>query len=175
MRGENGFAGGDPEDCGDDLGGGGVLEEVAGGAGSEGGEEVGVGAEGREDEDFGGIGMPADLGGGGDAVEDGHADVHQDDVGVKVADGVDCLTAVGCLADELHRRGSAEHAGQTGSDERVVVHQEQPDGRTHAVIVGSTAARPPTGTRHPGRPVLDPATDQRSPLGEADQADMRSG
>ena len=86
MRGcEQGVACRDDADGGGELLGADVLEEEAAGAGPQGLVDVLVEVEGGEDEDVGGRRRCSEPAGGLDAVELGHADVHEDDVGLVLA------------------------------------------------------------------------------------------
>ena len=76
---EQRVTGGDGADGGHELFGRGGLEQVAACAGPQRRVDLGVSAEGGQHQHLRVDGQPFD---GGDAVEVGHAQVHQDDVGV---------------------------------------------------------------------------------------------
>ena len=68
-----------------------------------------------------------DPAGGLDAVEAGHAQVHEDDVGGELGSQGDGLGAVGCLAHHLEVRLAGEHADDPGAHHRVVVDHQKAD------------------------------------------------
>ncbi|OLT26004.1 hypothetical protein BJF83_21730 [Nocardiopsis sp. CNR-923] len=73
-------------DGGEDVFGRGAFEEEAGGAGAQGVPDVVVVVEGGDDDDAGWVLEGLGEGVGGlDAVEAGHAHVHEDDVGAGAA------------------------------------------------------------------------------------------
>jgi hypothetical protein len=97
------LAGGHDADARRELLGRHVLEQEAAGAGAQRLVDVLVEVERGEHEDAGRR-VPArgdHLARGLDAVELGHADVHEHDVGLEPARGVDRLAAVGRLADDV--------------------------------------------------------------------------
>jgi hypothetical protein len=102
--GQDGFAGCDPRDRAQDLGGWGVFEQEAAGPGAQRAQDVLVGVEGGQDDDLGWVGSGAQLFGGGEAVEGGHADVHQHHVRGVGVDGGGYFASVAGLA----------HHGQVG-------------------------------------------------------------
>ncbi|CAM5499990.1 hypothetical protein SALBM311S_03435 [Streptomyces alboniger] len=61
-----------------------------------------------------------------DAVEPGHADVQEDDVGTVVPGRLAGLVAVGRLGDDRDVRAAGEQGGQAGSDHGVVVGHDDP-------------------------------------------------
>src|SRR5690606_41129363 len=65
---------------------------------------------------------------GGDAVDSGHADVEQDDVGAVGVDGFAGFPAVGGLRHDGDVVAAGEHGGQAGPDHRVVVGDDDPEG-----------------------------------------------
>ena len=67
------------------------------------------------------------LAGRGDAVEVGHADVHEDDVRAQGSHLVERGAPVGGLADDLDRVVAREHRLEAGAHEVVVVHEEDAD------------------------------------------------
>ena len=69
------------EDRGEDVLTREVLEEVAVGAGLYGAQDVPVGVVGRQNHDAGRVGAGGDPTGGLDAIESGHVQVHEDDIG----------------------------------------------------------------------------------------------
>ena len=62
-----------------------------------------------------------------EAVELGHADVHQDDVGPQRAHLVDRLAAVRGLADDLDVGLGVEDHAEAGAHERLVVDEQDAD------------------------------------------------
>lgn len=103
-RGDVGLAGEGMADGGDEFFRGGVFEDIGEGTGFEGAEEVGgVRVHGEEDEfRFG------KLAGGFDAVEHGHGDVGDDDIGPEGEGFLDELAAVGGGADDVELRGEED-------------------------------------------------------------------
>ena len=77
------------------------------------------------------MGLRAQQPGGGDPVEPRHPDVHQDDIGVVQVDGGQDAVAVAGLADDLDLRGAGQHRRQSGTDQRVVVDDEDADRGSH--------------------------------------------
>ena len=110
----------------------GVLHEESAGAGAERLEDVLVEREGREDHDPDGgeAGVGGDLAGGGETVELGHADVHQDDVGLLLARERERLAAVARLADHPDVVLGVEEGAEAAADERLVVRKQDLDPRS---------------------------------------------
>jgi hypothetical protein len=80
--------------------------------------------EGGEDQDSCPRGGPGEGVGCGDAVEVGHADVHQDDVGRQPADSLDGF-ASGCrLTDDVDVGVGAQQFDEPGAHEVVVVRDQ---------------------------------------------------
>ncbi len=65
-----------------------------------------------------------------DPVELGHADVHQDDVGLQPLGLLDRVEAVGGLADDLEVILGVEDHAEPGADERLVVSDQQAHAQT---------------------------------------------
>src|SRR5262249_56157086 len=117
------------------VGGGGGGEDGGGGRGGAGAEQLG----------------------GGEAVERGHADVHQHHVrGVGVYHGGH-LGSIGCLAHQGQVGRAADDHREAGPDERVIVDDEDPDRGvhlghgSHAQSRKSPAAVGPCSSRPPAR------------------------
>jgi hypothetical protein len=89
--------------------------------------DVLVEVEGGEDEDARRGMLGGDPSGGFDAVEVGHADVHQHDVRQHPADGVDRLVAVRSLAYDVDVGLGGEDYPEAGADELLVVGDEDAD------------------------------------------------
>ena len=104
----------------------GVLEQEAAGAGAQRGEHVLVEVERRQDDHARRrVAVALDQHPRRrDAVEPGHADVHQHDVGGGDREALERLAAVLGLADHRHVGLRVDHHPQTGADERLVVDQE---------------------------------------------------
>jgi len=66
---------------------------------------------------------------GGDAVHHRHADVEADDVGAQLLRPRDRLAAVRGLPHHLEAVGLVQQARDAAADDRVVVHDEDPDHR----------------------------------------------
>ena len=79
-----------------------------------------------------------------DAVEVGHADVHQHHVRVQQPGAVDRVAPVAGLADHLDGGVARQHPAQAGSHQVVVVHDQHSNGRGHSGATGSLHA-PGTG------------------------------
>ena len=73
---------------------------------------------------------------GGDAVQAGHADVHQDDVGPQGGQPLDGFEATDALGHDLEPVGGGEDPGQAGPDDRLVVHERHPDHRVPPSATG---------------------------------------
>src|SRR5207247_8764718 len=99
--GEERISAGDGADCGEELCGRVVFEHEAAGAGAERLVDVCVEVEGRQDQDarivIGGEDSPRCL----EAVEFGHADVHQHDRGLKAGGLLDRLQSVARLGYQV--------------------------------------------------------------------------
>src|SRR5690606_19514131 len=79
---------------------------------------------------------------GFDPVHLRHADVHQDDVRAQTASFRHRLPAVGHLAHHFHVVGSADELGKTGSDQGLVVDDQDFD--AHRGILAATRNPPPS-------------------------------
>jgi hypothetical protein len=101
--------------------GAGALEEEARGAGAERAEDVVVLFEGRQDQDPHSRSRSRQLTGGGDPVQVGHADVHQDHVRGQPARLLDGLPPGRRLADDLDVGVGGEEFHQPGAHQAVVV------------------------------------------------------
>ena len=91
---------------------------------------------------------------GGCAIDPGHVQVHQDDVGIELLCEAHGIGAVAGLADDCEVLVALEHAAQPVTNDRVVV-DDQDSGGTHALaplggeaIAGTRAeiAVPPPGS-----------------------------
>src|ERR1700683_780365 len=119
-------------------------------------EDVLVQVERGEDEDPG-AGTTASFGKnlprGLDPVQHRHPDVHDDDGRGEAGRELDRLPAVGRLADDLQVVLGVDQRGERGTEQRLVVHDQNP-GRHPAPSIGTWAF-----TRKP-RPVSGSATSQ---------------
>src|SRR5918996_2233465 len=121
---EERVAGGDRVDGGDELLRPRALEQEAGGARAERSEDVVVLLEGREDHDPR-VGCDSqELTGCGDAVQVGHADVHEDDVRAEFERALDGGPPVSGLADDPQPLVAREDGPEAGAHEVVVVDDE---------------------------------------------------
>src|SRR6202020_2290943 len=121
--GQDGVAGRDGADGGDQVGGLGVLEQEAAGAGSQAGVDVVVEVEGGQDQHLGRQPGGHDVASRLDAVVAGHPDVHEHHVGTQRGAHGDGGGPVGGLADHLDVVFGVEHQAATHPDERMVVDQ----------------------------------------------------
>jgi hypothetical protein len=80
-----------------------AFEQEAAGAGAERAEDVLVDLEGGQDDHLCGRRRLEQFGGRGDAVEVGHADVHEHDIGTVVSRTLDREPAVLRFGDDLDR------------------------------------------------------------------------
>ena len=116
-------------DGGDEVDRRDVLQEEPAGTGAERLDDVLVGVEGRQHQhatrrrDA----LADELTGRLDAVEGGHADVHDDDVRAAPAGLGDALATVGRLADDLDVILAVEDHPEAGPDELLVVHEQDAD------------------------------------------------
>ena len=105
---------------------------------------VAVEAERRQDQDPR-VGLRADDAPGRlDAVQDGHADVHQHDVGSQASGACNCVLAVAGFADDAHLRLALKDLAQADADECLVV-GDQHGGHTVGSLARTT--KPPPGLR----------------------------
>ena len=141
LGGEQRVAVGDGADSVEQLLGGRVLQEEPAGPGFQGREDVFVEVEGGEDEDPDpvGDGVGQQMRGGLDAVHHRHADVHEHDVRHVEAAGRDRLRAVARLGDDLHVLGGIDEDAESGSDQDLVVDDDDPDGHVLASEVCNLA------------------------------------
>jgi hypothetical protein len=115
---------------------GGVFEQEAAGAGAERLIDVFVEVEGGQHQDPGGcVGGRDELAGGFKAVEDRHADVHQDYIGVQASGCLDRLAAVAGFADDLDVGLGLEEHAKAGPDQPFVVGEQDAD--AHGGPLGS--------------------------------------
>src|ERR1700749_3256846 len=98
---DDGAAAGDVVEGAADLFGAGVFGQVAAGAGAEGVDDRAVVGVGDEDDDADVWAPLAELAGGGGAVQVGHAQVHQDHVGLGLLGHGQRFLAVGGGADHF--------------------------------------------------------------------------
>ena len=120
------LAAADGPDPGEDLVGVGVLEQVAHGAGVQGAHDALPVGERRQDEHLREL-LGHDLAGGAHAVDPGHLEVHEHDVGPQGARLLDGLGAVGGLADDGDVVDAGEELGQAAPHHGVVVDQQHGD------------------------------------------------
>jgi hypothetical protein len=130
-----------------ELGRFGVLDQKAAGTPAQRLEDVLIQLERRQDDDLrlGQAGVSDDLAGGGQAVEHGHADVHQHDVGAFPLGEQDGLFAVTGLADHLDVGLGVEQRAESGTDKCLIIGQQYAD-QPWSLLMGSyrlsRAARP---------------------------------
>ena len=105
----------------DEIGFGGIFKQVALGAGFQGAQDVAfIGMHAEHDHENIWIGL-RDLKGGFDAVEIGHADVHDDYVGLERFCKRDGFAAVAGLADDGEIGLLLDEQTETAADELVII------------------------------------------------------
>src|SRR6201996_1716500 len=125
---DDGAAAGDVVQGAADLLGAGVFGQVAAGAGAERVDDrvvVGVGGE-HDDLNIGAA--VAELTGGGGAVQMGHAQIHQDHVGLGLLGQPECFLAVGGGPHHLDIGQQAQEHGQAFAHHPLVIGGQHPDG-----------------------------------------------
>ena len=160
---------GDEPDAVDQPGGGDVLEQEAAGAGPDGVVHVGVEVEGGQHEHLGEVGVAADQPGGLDAVQVGHAHVHEGDVRCLCRHQVHQLAPVVRRPDHRHVGLRVDQRREPGADHRLVVGDHDADhGRPRGSVASTTNSSPDCSCGQPAAQCLDP-------LPHAGQAVPRSG
>jgi hypothetical protein len=123
----------------------GVLEQEAARSPADRAHRRLVEVEGREHDDAR-LPPAARLRGGEDgargldAVHDGHADVHEDDVGQGLLRHPDALDAVARLADELEVGLAGDEHADARAEERLVVDEPDADAVAHAPTAAGSDA-----------------------------------
>ena len=147
--GEEGIAGGDDPHGVEDVFGSGVFEEEAARSAAQRLVDVVIEIErGQHDDPYPGeLGIAGDPSGGLEPVESGHPDVHEEDVRPHASRDVDGVGAVVGFADQFEVVGVADHRGEPGADERLVVGDGDRDGHDSTVPSGRRALtwNPPLG------------------------------
>ena len=69
--------------------------------------------------------------GGGDAVQGGHPDIHEDDVGLSGLDHGKNTDTVGGLTDHAHVLLRIEDHAEAGTDQVLIVHQRNAQSSGH--------------------------------------------
>jgi len=146
--GEQRLAAGDDADGSGDLFGRRVLEHEAARARAQRVVHVGVEAEGGQDQHARARLRRHDQSGRLDPVQDGHADVHQHDVGAQAAGFGDRVLAVAGLTDDARLWLRLEDLAEPDADERLVVGDQ--DAR-HRIGSRTRTAKPPLGRRPASR------------------------
>ena len=143
---EQRVAPGDHPDRLEQLGWFGVLDQEAASPGAEGLVDVFVGLEGSQDDDLdpGQVLVGRDAPGGFQAVDAGHPDVHQDDVGALAAGEVHGLLAIRGLTDDVQVLGRVDQDAEPGADQRLVVGEQDPD---HGLAPSAGSRAPSAGRR----------------------------
>src|SRR5699024_8981440 len=122
-----------------------VLEEEPGGAAPQGVQGVLIIVEGGQDDDLRGADLPAvgeaeDLLGRFDPVDAGHAHVHEDDIGLLLADGVDAGHAIAGLTGHGHIGLGVDDHGEASAHKGLVVDEDD----TQRIRRMSAHRRPPS-------------------------------
>ena len=112
----------------DELLGPDVLEQEAARTGAERLHHVLVDVEGRQDQDLRGVVLRREDPRGLNAVEPGHADVHQDHVGMEPPGLFDRLLPVSRFAHQVDVRLGAQGHLERRPHQRLVVGDQDPDG-----------------------------------------------
>jgi len=134
LRGQQGVAGHDGAHAFDELVGRSAFEQKAAGAGTDRLIDVLVEVEGREDQHLGRrVGAGEQAPGGFQAVQNRHADVHQDEVGRKLSYLGERVAAVVGLADDVEVGLGLEDHPQPAADQCFVVDDQDAD---HGVMCG---------------------------------------
>jgi hypothetical protein len=122
-------AGGDDLDCVQQLAWARVLEQEAACARAQGAVDVLVGVEGGQHEHARALEVPirADEPGRLQAVEHGHADVHQHDVREHAPGEIDRFAPVGRLTGDLHPLLGVDEGGEAAADGGLVIGDEDAD------------------------------------------------
>src|SRR5215472_6078917 len=126
---EHGLSSGSGSDGPDQLLSRGVLEQVAGRPGLDGGKHVVVRVVRGQDQNLRrrrGLAQPA---GRLDPTHLRHAQVHEDDVGPQPPGLGECLSTVSRLTDDLEALVPGEDPAQAAAHHRVIVYDQQPDRR----------------------------------------------
>src|SRR5699024_5420201 len=100
-----------------------------GGTGPQGVQGVLIVVEGRQDDDLRGADLPAvgeaeDLLGRLDPVDTGHAHIHEDDIGLLLADGIDAGHTIAGLTGHGHIGLGVDDHGEAGAHKRLVVDED---------------------------------------------------
>ena len=126
-----------------------------------------VEVERREHDDAGRVGVAQELGCRSEAVEHGHPDVHQHDVGLRGAHDVDRLAAVGRLAHDLDVWLRVDEHADSGAEQRLIVDEHHPDRAHDPPPIG----RVPRTTKAPSsRAGVQPPSDELRALPHTDDA-----
>src|SRR5690606_27748040 len=170
LGGQQGGAGGDGADAVQELRRRGVLEQESAGPGPQRLVHVLVEVERRHHEHLDGVGHSGagEFAGGFDAVEHRHPHVHDHHVRFEPPGEVDGGAAVAALADHFEVGLGVDDGGESGTDERLVVADQDANGSGHdgfpagmlarttkASARWSAANSPPrawTRSRRPARP-----------------------
>ena len=108
-------------DSGDDFVSAGVLHQVTGGAEGDGAGDVGGVVVRAEHHDGAAGKFGAELAEDAEAVDAGHSDVEQNDVGAVTAGEAERFVAVGGVAQDLDVADVRQQTAQAGANDHVVV------------------------------------------------------
>ena len=141
------LAAGDGADGPDELHRLGVLDEEAAGAGAQRLEHVLVELERREDHDPHPRQMLVrrDHASGREAVEDGHANVHEHHFGYEALRQLHGRFAVIGLPDDLDVVLRIEQSAEAGADKRLIVCEQHGDHRAPSIGSSARTRKPPPG------------------------------
>ena len=123
-----------------------VLEQKAAGAGPKRLVDVIAKTEGREDEDAGRSLAVADPSRCFEAVDAGHADVHQHHIRLQLHRGLDRFEPVSGFRNDLDLWVDLEQLAKSGADERLVVGDDDANAQLATAPRGSRAftLKPPS-------------------------------
>ena len=127
----------DGADPAQQIGGGSFLEQEAGSAAADGGEQVLVQVEGGEHHDArrlreaGEVGGGKDLPGGLQPVHPWHPDIHEHHVARRATHHRDSLCSIPCLAHDDHVLLRVDHHCEPCPHQLLVVDEDHPDLLSH--------------------------------------------
>ena len=128
----------DAADFGDELTTRGILGDEAVGASGGGLFHKAAGTMLGEEDDFRLRQVMLDKAGGLEAADDGHGDIHEDEIGPELFSEVDGVATVGGLGNDLDVHVGLEEFDDGFSDDLAVVHDENAQRRPISLNFGRT-------------------------------------